>query len=97
MGLRGRAGMRRWLGASMIAAAAVVASGCVESFVHEAREHPDCVSEVQIAHAKVDFCMNDSNGHRRDFNACLAAQGVPDFKIDRFDACVEANEHHWGF
>jgi hypothetical protein len=73
----------------MLLVAAIAASGCYESFVHEAREHPGCIGAAQIAPAKADFCMNDSNGHRRDFNACLSAQGVSDLKIDRFDSCVE--------
>ncbi|HLW69187.1 MAG TPA: hypothetical protein VKS22_01055 [Candidatus Binataceae bacterium] len=78
-------------------AIAVTASGCsyyhdyFPNFVEKLRRRPECVASAQVPKGKVDFCMTDSNGHRRDFNACISAQGVPDFKIERLDACVEAS------
>ena len=88
---------RRWFCATILTVTATVASGCFESFGDKLREHQGCVGAAQIARAKADFCMNDSSGHRRDFNSCLSAQGVPDFKIDRLDECVESEEHHRGY
>jgi len=74
--------------------AVIFASGCAEDFVQKMREHPDCAGNVHIAPAKVDYCMDRSNGHRRDFNACLSAQGVPDAKIETLNNCIDARERH---
>jgi hypothetical protein len=86
--------------ASAILLIATAISGCAstENFYHghfptyleEVRRRPECISRAQIAQNKADFCMTDSNGHRSDFNSCLSAQGVPDFRINRLQACVEA-------
>ena len=93
----GRLGIRTRQFAAI--ALAVTASGCsyYQTFVEKLRARPECVTQAQIARGKADFCMTASNGHRRDFNACISAQGVPDFKINRLDACVEAGappEHY---
>ncbi|MGH7836303.1 MAG: hypothetical protein ACREQC_00605 [Candidatus Binataceae bacterium] len=97
MSSRDRERLCRYLGVVTLVAVATATSGCFESFVHKVREHQDCVGQAQIAQAKADFCMTDSNGHRRDFNACLSAQSVPDFKINRLDACVESAGHYGSY
>jgi hypothetical protein len=45
------------------------------------REHRGCISVAQIAPARVDACMRNTNGRRERMNVCLVNDMVPDRKI----------------
>jgi hypothetical protein len=65
----------------MIAALGAVMCACSETFADQIREHRGCISVAQIAPARVDACMRNTNGRRERVNVCLVNDMVPDRKI----------------
>ena len=77
--------------------AASVLSGCSETFGDKLQAHPACIGEARIDPEKVDVCMRNTNGRRRNVNVCLVNQMVPDGKIRILNQCVDASEQHSGY
>lgn len=72
--------------------ALTVLGGCSPSgrvYMTTLRNYPACVTESGISQAKVDACMDNTD--KADFNSCLVDKKVPQPRIDRLNACVEAH------
>jgi len=74
---------------SAVAAAVLIVSGCsTRKYGHVLRNNPECVGEANIKMAKVDFCLNTTDGNRANVDSCLVGQGVPSYKVDRLNVCL---------
>ena len=66
--------------------------GCASSdrvYISTLRNYPTCGTESGIGVAKLDACLDNST--KADVNSCLLDKKVPQAKIDRLNACVDAH------
>lgn len=75
----------------ILGALPLLGAGCAggRMYMSTLRNYPDCVTQAQIARAKVDACMDSSD--KASFNDCLVSKSVPQSKINVLNACVDSH------
>jgi hypothetical protein len=73
------------------------AVGCSESFGDQVRRNRPCIGQAQIEPPKVDTCLRNTNGRRKQIDLCLVGAMVSDEKIQRLNDCVDTREYYGSY